>query len=164
MVIAPAYVPTSIPVATTLEAMHAALPTDGEVAAVKTVVDYLKTGVTLFSTQNQASDFPKGTKFAEVGKFNSNGTAGGSETGQDLIDAVKTAIKGITYSTTAETKKKEEAYVAAVNKYLTSLNGLEITTVSDATNTALVSTSAIKDGANYVDGLNALTVAAVISC
>ena len=161
MVIAPAYVPTSIPVATTLEAMHAALPTDGEVAAVKTVVDYLKTGVTLFSTQNQASDFPKGTKFAEVGKFNSNGTAGGSETGQDLIDAVKTAIKGITYSTTAETKKKEEAYVAAVNKYLTALNGLEITTVSDATNAALVSTSAIKDGANYVDGLNALTVAAV---
>ena len=61
MVIAPAYVPTSIPVATTLEAMHTALPTDGEVAAVKTVVDYLKAGVTLFSVQGKASDFPKGT-------------------------------------------------------------------------------------------------------
>ena len=161
MVFAPAYVPTSIPVATTLEAMHTALPTDGEVAAVKTVVDYLKAGVTLFSAQDKASDFPKGTKFAEVKKFTEEGATGSAKTGQDLIDAVKTAIKGITYSETAATKKKQEAYVAAVNKYLTALNGLEITTVSDASSAALVSTSAIKDGANYVDGLNVLTVAAV---
>ncbi|WP_302343672.1 hypothetical protein, partial [uncultured Parabacteroides sp.] len=163
MVIAPAYVPTSIPVATTLEAMHGALPTDGEITAVKTVVDYLEAAVTLFSTKGKATDFPEGAKFAEVKKFTEAGATGDAKTGQDLIDAVKDAIKEVAYSKTDATKKKEEAYVAAVNKYLTALNGLEITKESNDADAALVSTSAIKDGANYVDGLNAMTVDAAAS-
>ena len=161
MVIAPAYVQTSIPVATTLEAMHTALPTDGKIDAVKTVVDKLNTGVTLFSTKDKATEFPGGTKFAEVKQFTEAGAAGNEKTGQDLIDVVKKAIKEITYSKDAAEKKKQEAYVAAVNKYLTALDGLVITTVSKSDAVALVSTSAIKDGANYADGLNSLTVAAV---
>ena len=161
MVIAPAYVQTSIPVATTLEAMHTALPTEGKIDAVKTVVDYLKAGVTLFSTQDKATDFSEGTKFTEAKKFTEAGASGSAKTGQDLIDAVKKAIKEITYSKDAAEKKKQEAYVAKVNAYLTALNGLVITTVSTNSAAALVSTSAIKDGANYADGLNSLTVAAV---
>ncbi|WP_305036242.1 DUF6383 domain-containing protein [Parabacteroides sp. AF48-14] len=161
MVIAPAYVQTSIPVATTLDAMHTALPTDGKIDAVKIVVDYLKAGVTLFSTKDKATEFPGGTKFAEVKQFTEAGASGSAKTGQDLIDAVKKAIKEITYSKDAAEKKKQEAYVAAVNKYLTALDGLVITTVSKSDAVALVSTSAIKDGANYADGLNSLTVAAV---
>ena len=98
MVIIPAYVPTSIPVATTLEAMHGALPTDGEITAVKTVVDYLETAVTLFSTKGMATDFPEGAKFAEVKKFTEAGATGDAKTGQDLIDAVKDAIKKVAYS------------------------------------------------------------------
>ena len=161
MVIAPAYVQTSIPVATTLDAMHTALPTDGKIDAVKTVVDKLKTGVTLFSTKDKATEFPGGTKFAEVKQFTEAGASGSAKTGQDLIDAVKKAIKEITYSKDAAEKKKQEAYVAKVNAYLTALNGLVITTVSTNSAAALVSTSAIKDGANYADGLNSLTVTAV---
>ena len=95
MVIIPAYVPTSIPVATTLEAMHGALPTDGEITAVKTVVDYLETAVTLFSTKGMATDFPEGAKFAEVKKFTEAGATGDAKTGQDLIDAEKEASAGV---------------------------------------------------------------------
>ena len=169
MVIAPAYVQTSIPVATTLKAMHTALPTEGVITDVKTAVNTLETSVALFYTTYSSGSMPaKGDKFVEA-NFAANGawqaSAGSSSTGEELIEAVKTAIKGITYSTIAATKKQEEAYVAAVNKYLTALNGLEIadlaTDGSGATHYAKVSTSAIKDGENYVDGLSPLEVTAV---
>ena len=161
MVIAPAYVQTSIPVATTLDAMHTALPTDGAIDDVKTAVGSLNAGVTQFSTQGKSTDFPEGTKFAEAQKFQEAGTTGGNKTGQDLIDAVKDEIKKVTYETDATKKKKQEAYVAAVNKYLSALNGLEITVAATEQDAALVSTSAIKDGENYVDGLSPLKVKAV---
>ena len=172
MVIAPAYVPTSIPVATTLDAMHTALPTVGKITEVETVVNTLETSVTSFYTSYNVTptSMPaKGDKFVEANFATAGGawqaSAGSSSTGEELIEAVKTAIKGITYSETAATKKQQEAYVAAVNKYLTALNGLEIVALATdggaAENYAKVSTSAIKDGANYADGLTKLTVAAV---
>ena len=169
MVIAPAYVQTSIPVATTLEAMYTALPADGKVAAVGTAVDALKKAVASFyTTYNSApASMPaKGDKFAEANFATTGGawqaSLGSSSTGEELIEAVKTAIKGITYSTTAATEKLEKAYVAKVNAYLSALNGLEIADLATSNSApAKVSTSAIKDGANYVDGLTKLTAAAV---
>ncbi|RDU50305.1 hypothetical protein DWU89_04895 [Parabacteroides acidifaciens] len=175
MVIAPAYVQTSIPVATTLKAMHTALPTNGKVTAVETAVNALEAAVASFYTtyDGTPTSMPaKGDKFAEADFATTGGAwqASSSEstiTGEELIEAVKTAIKGITYSTTAATEKLEKAYVAKVNAYLSALNGLEIadlaTTGGQAANYAKVSTSAIKDGANYADGLNSLTVNAVTS-
>ena len=170
MVIAPAYVPTSIPVATTLKAMHTALPTDGAIDEVKTAVNTLETSVAFFYTTYNAGSMPAiGDKFVKANFKTADGTwqasTSDASTGEKLIEAVKTAIKEISYSTTAATKKQQEAYVAAVNKYLTALNGLEIvalaTSGSGATHYAKVSTSAIKDGENYVDGLSPLEVTAV---
>ena len=174
IVIAPAYVQTSIPVATTLDAMYTALPTTGVVSDVETAVNALKAAVASFYTtyNSSAASMPaKGDKFAEANFATTGGawqaSSGSSSTGEELIEAVKTAIKDITYSTTAATKKLEEAYVAKVNAYLSALSGLEIadlaTTGGAPANYAKVSTSAIKDGANYADGLTKLTVAAVTS-
>ena len=120
MVIAPAYVQTSIPVATTLKAMHTALPTEGVITDVKTAVNTLETSVALFYTTYSSGSMPaKGDKFVEA-NFAANGawqaSAGSSSTGEELIEAVKTAIKGITYSTIAATKKQEEAYRAKVDE------------------------------------------------
>ena len=175
MVIAPAYVQTSIPVATTLKAMHTALPTNGKVTAVETAVNALEAAVASFYTtyDGTPTSMPaKGDKFAEADFATTGGawqasSSSSTITGKELIEAVKTAIKGITYSTTAATEKLEKAYVAKVNAYLSALNGLEIadlaTTGGQAANYAKVSTSAIKDGANYADGLSSLTVNAVTS-
>ena len=167
MVIAPAFVQTSIPVATTLDAMYTALPTTTtsatELTAAKEKVGIVKAAVAVFAGNANADAFTKGLNFAEVEKFAAaDGTFDGASgvSGQTLIDNATTAIKAIK----ADDAKKADvkAYIAAANAYLNSLKGLTITAAGTKSSIdALVSTSAIKDGANYADGLNSLTVAAV---
>ena len=167
MVIAPAFVPTSIPVATTLEAMYTALPTtintSGELTDAKSKVGIVKAAVAIFAGNANADTFTEGLNFAEVEKFtaadgsfdNSSGVSG-----QTLIDNAITAINAIT---AADAKKDDiKAYIAAAKAYLNSLKGLTITEAgTKSSEDALVSTSAIKDGENYVDGLSPLEVKAV---
>ena len=166
MVIAPAFVQTSIPVATTLDAMYTALPTTTtsatELTAAKEKVGIVKAAVAVFAGNANADAFTKGLNFAEAEKFTAaDGTFNASGvSGQTLIDNATTAIKAIK----ADDAKKADvkAYIAAANAYLNSLKGLTITVAGTQSSVdALVSTSAIKDGANYADGLNSLTVAAV---
>ena len=163
MVIAPKFVQTSIPVAATLDAQYALItgaPGDAGIAAITTAVGYVKAAVAAFAADGNAGTFVKGTKFAEIQKFDATGTFNGSgaKTGKDLIDEVKSKIKALT----AEVAEKDavKVYVAAVNAYLNKLNGLEIAEASTGAGASL-STSAVKDGENYVDGLNDLTVEAV---
>ena len=172
MVIAPAFVQTSIPVATTLDAMYTALPTTTtsatELTAAKEKVGIVKAAVAVFAGNANADAFTKGLNFAEVEKFAAaDGTFDGASgvSGQTLIDNATTAIKAIKAIKADDAKKADvKAYIAAANAYLNSLKGLTITAAGTKSSVdALVSTSAIKDGANYADGLNSLTVAAVTS-
>ena len=161
MVIAPAFVQTSIPVMTTLNAQHALIPSSAptEATAVKTAVDIVKAATATFSAANSSSAFPKGAVFAsDENKYDAAGASGSATTGNALLKAVKDAKDAIS----AANKKKDDVkkYLAAVDAYISKLNGLTITTASTS-DAALVSTTSIKDGANYADGLNSLTVEAV---
>ncbi|WP_308550466.1 DUF6383 domain-containing protein [uncultured Parabacteroides sp.] len=166
MVIAPAFVQTSIPVATTLDAMHAALPattnTTTELTEAQNKVGFVKAAVAIFAGKANADTFTEGLNFAEVekftaadGSFNASGVSG-----QTLIDNAITAINAIK---AADAKKDDiKAYIAAAKAYLNSLKGLTITKAGTKdSKDALVSTSAIKNGENYVDGLSPLEVTAV---
>ena len=160
MVIAPAYVQTSIPVATTLGAQYALItdaPDDAGVSDITAAVALVKTAIGNFAADGAGA---AGDKFAES-KFDANGdynSASGTKTGKDFTDDVTAKIKALS----ADVAKKDDVkkYVAAVNAYLTKLNGLEIAGVNSGSASSL-STSAIKDGANYADGLNSLKAEAV---
>ena len=160
MVIAPAYVQTSIPVATTLGAQYALItdaPDDAGISDITAAVALVKTAIGNFAADGAGA---AGDKFAES-KFDANGTynsASGAKTGKGLIDEVTAKIKAL--SDVVAKKDDVKKYVAAVNAYLTKLNGLEIAGVNSGSASSL-STSAIKDGANYADGLTKLTAAAV---
>ena len=163
MVIAPAFVQTSIPVATTLDAQYALItgaPSETGVSDITTTVGYVNVAVTAFANHDNAATFTDGIKFAEIQKFDAAGTfnASGAKSGKDLIEEVKSKIKAL--SATVAKKDDVKEYVALVNAYLNKLNGLEIAKASTGSGASL-STSAIKDGANYADGLTKLTVAAV---
>ena len=160
MVIAPAYVQTSIPVATTLGAQYALItdaPDDAGISDITAAVALVKTAIGNFAADGAGA---AGDKFAES-NFDANGTynsASGAKTGKGLIDEVTAKIKAL--SDVVAKKDDVKKYVAAVNAYLTKLNGLEIAGVNSGSASSL-STSAIKDGANYADGLTKLTAAAV---
>ena len=160
MVIAPAFVQTSIPVATTLDAQYALItgaPSETGVSDITTAVGLVKTAIGNFAADG--TSLVAGAKFAES-KFDASGdyNAGGAKTGKDFTDDVAAKIKALS----ADVAKKDDVkeYVALVNAYLNKLNGLEIAKASTGSGASL-STSAIKDGANYADGLTKLTVAAV---
>jgi len=163
MVIAPAFVQTSIPVATTLDAQYALItgaPSETGVSDITTTVGYVNVAVTAFAAHANAATFTDGIKFAEIQKFDAAGTfnASGAKSGKDLIEEVKSKIKAL--SATVAKKDDVKEYVALVNAYLNKLNGLEIAKASTGSGASL-STSAIKDGANYADGLTKLTATAV---
>ena len=160
MVIAPAFVQTSIPVATTLDAQYALItgaPSETGVSEITTAVALVKTAIGNFAADGAGA---AGDKFAES-KFDENGdynSASGTKTGKDFTDGVTAKVKAL--SDAVAKKDDVKKYVAAVNAYLTKLNGLEIAGLNNGSASSL-STSAIKDGANYADGLTKLTAAAV---
>ena len=160
MVIAPAFVQTSIPVATTLDAQYALItgaPSETGVSEITTAVALVKTAIGNFAADGAGA---AGDKFAES-KFDANGdynSASGTKTGKDFTDDVTAKVKAL--SDAVAKKDDVKKYVAAVNAYLTKLNGLEIAGLNNGSASSL-STSAIKDGANYADGLTKLTAAAV---
>ena len=97
MVIAPAFVQNSIPVATTLDAQYALItgaPSETGVSEITTAVALVKTAIGNFAADGAGA---AGDKFAES-KFDENGdynSASGTKTGKDFTDDVTAKVKAL---------------------------------------------------------------------
>ncbi len=158
MVIAPQFKQTTIPVATTLGAKKdniIALYGSGKEASytseaqeVYSAIVCVGVGVQTYAALSSDPSY----KFASDNNgYEVNGSTGSAVSGNELIKRATKALTAVKYSTAADTKKLEEALVAAAKAFLADIEGLTWKGQNVVTTKKLAKPS-------YVDGLSPMTV------